>query len=254
MFLKASKGDDLNVSAVLADIVSMDNTNAHVHTLGHNNLAQPGGVHPGGAIPVMNRNGLWVALDYLGDYDENISTFAEHLIANIDASVALGDIPATKTFIVKSIGREKSQKGLTVLIQDEFNPGEYVHVKHQEMAEKIMRALSKEYIVVCDRFIAIFIGHLLAKGEPVNIEALYNNLPTRPDFTVFLDRPVNTLPPGIEGVRDQFLDLAALRPDFMRRAKCSDAHDDTCDFIWRVCKTRILEWEDHRQNVQPTHL
>lgn len=223
------------------------------HSLGHN-FAQPGGMHPGGDIPVLERSGLWIALDYLGEYNETVSMFAEHLIANIDASVALGDLPPTKTFIVKSVGREKSQKGLTVLIQDEFNPGEYVHVKHQEMAGKILEALSKEYIVVCDRFIAIFIGHLIAKGDPINLEALYHNLPTRPDFTVFIDRPTDTLPLGGEGLREQFFDLAALRPDFMRRAKWSKEHQDTCDFIWRVCKSRILEWEDHRRTVKPSHL
>ena len=179
--------------------------------------------------------------------------FTADLRANIDAAIALGDLPDVDSYLIRIRDTQHTPAPYNHFDGNpdaaaDYELRQFTPAHHAEAISRMHTALNAGKIVLMDRVLLNAAGFLRKHGRTLDVASLLDRAERPWDLVVFLECPDEEIPERRAELHEQFLAAAASgRPDLVI-VKYSTNHEDMCDRAWAAVRPQLLAWA---QRVRP---
>lgn len=188
--------------------------------------------------------GCSIALETCNPDGADASRFALHLLSNIAAAMALGDIPSRDVFFARAADPNPAPKcwddyavGDEIVpdLETDFSDGTSIRATLKE----IERALAAGKIVVTDQAMTGMDEALRSMGDALNLERFLGNPDFQPNLVLYLDSAPDQVPESSRAIDAQFHRLAERFPNRVVVVEHSNTHQVMCDMVWSIVYGRL---------------
>lgn len=191
-------------------------------------------------------SGYLISIDTLNPSGAETSKYAAHLLSNLTAAMAIGDLPVRPTFTAR-VGEifaehpSDADEPANPDTEGDYRMDHYDAHAHDEARNRLSVALAGGAIAIMDE---VYVGadrFLRTMGKSLDLGGLLATASRIPDLALYLNIPDSQVPRDQWELHEQFHHLAAAHPDRVVVIEFSAKHQDMCDAVWHEVSTRLRQ-------------
>ena len=200
---------------------------------------------------LSHNSGYLIAIDSLNPLGAESCRYAAHLISNISAAMAIGDIPQAPTFTARVGAEYANHDSIDEKYANPDTEGDYEMVtyspqSHDEARNRLRVAMNAGAIAIMDQVMVSADKFLHEQGRVLDIGHLVAHASQAPDVVIYMDMPDDQVPVEQRALHEQYHQLAEAFPHLVVVIPFSPDHEPMCDEVWRQVSRRLKAWAEYR--------